>query len=206
MEWLGGTGYNHIGLYIHGVEYENSAGEVIRGTYMPILFESLTDPIVSGREEIGMPKLYTAIDIYHGAKSYRINTSWQGSMWGNFRLEGLEPDTNLKGATGKVSGEDDDGIIVHRYMPKVGRKFKGESETSYTVFVPFAEEEPKPVTQRAWVATKASIKIDALDLDCLPTLHHIISRLEEIPVYEIVRARLVEGVGVPDVAVARRVS
>lgn len=205
MEWLGGTGYNHIGLYIHGVEYEKPSGEIISGTYMPILFESLTDPIVSGREELGMPKLYTAIDIHHGARSYRINTSWQGSMWGNFRLEGLAPDSNLSGATGKVSGEDDDGILVYRYIPKVGREFKGQREAEYTVFVPFKEDLPSPVTQRAWTASKASIKIDALDWEALPTLHHIISRLEEIPVYEIVKAKLVEGVGVPDVGQAHRV-
>lgn len=206
MEWLGGTGYSHIGLYIHGVDYEAPDGKVYSGTYMPILFESLTDPIVSGREELGMPKLYTAVDIYQGATSFRINTSWQGSMWGNFRLEGLEPATDMGAATGKVSGEDDDGILVYRYMPKVGRDFKGQSEFGHTVFVPFAEDKPEPVTQRSWNATKASIKIDALDWDCLPTLHHIISRLQEIPIYETVKARVVEGVGVPDVGAARRVS
>lgn len=205
MQWLGGTGYNHIGLYIHGVEYVKPDGDVISGTYMPILFESLTDPIVSGREELGMPKLYSAIDIYRGTESYRIKTSWQGSLWGNFRLDGLQPDNDLAAATGKISGEDDDGILVHRYIPKVGRDFKGQSEAEYPVFVPFAEERPQPVTRRVWKASTASINIDALDWDALPTLHHIVSRLEEIPVYEIVKAKVVEGVGVPDVAVARRI-
>ncbi|RMZ85619.1 hypothetical protein DV737_g566, partial [Chaetothyriales sp. CBS 132003] len=205
MEWLGGTGYNHIGLYIHGVEYEKPNGEVISGAYMPILFESLTDPIVSGREELAMPKLYSAIDIYHGAESYRIKTSWQGSLWGNFRLDGLTEDNDLNSATGKITGEDDDGILVYRYIPRVGRDFKGQSEAEYPVFVPFAEERPQPVTKKVWRASNASFKIDALDWEALPTLHHIISRLEEIPVYEIVKAQVVEGIGVPDVAVARKI-
>jgi len=205
MEWLGGTGYNHIGLYIHGVEYEKPDGQILSGTYMPILFESLTDPIVSGREELGMPKLYTAIDVFHGTGSYRVMTSWQGSLWGNFTLDGLEPDTDLAAATGKVSGEDDDGILVYRYYPQVGRDLKGQSETEYPVFVPFAEEKPQPVTTKVWKASKASIKIDPLDWNALPTLHHIVSRLGEIPVYEIVKAKVVEGEGVPDVAPARRV-
>jgi hypothetical protein len=34
----------------------------VRGMYVPILFENLTDAIVSGREELGIPKLYSAID------------------------------------------------------------------------------------------------------------------------------------------------
>lgn len=205
MEWLGGSGYNHIGLYIHGVEYEKADGEIVSGTYMPILFESLTDPIVSGREELGMPKLYSAIDIYRGAESYRINTSWQGSQWGNFRLEGLKPTSDLGNVTGKISGEDDDGILVHRYIPKVGRDNKGQAEAEYPVFVPYKEDMPQPVTQRVWEADRATFKIDALDWDCLPTLHHVISRLQEIPIYEIVRAKVVEGVGVPDVGAARRI-
>jgi hypothetical protein len=32
MEWLGGSGYKHIGLYIHGVEYVKKNGDVISGT------------------------------------------------------------------------------------------------------------------------------------------------------------------------------
>lgn len=73
---------------------------------------------------------------------------------GQFRLEGLKPDNSLSAATGKVSGDDDDGILVYRYIPKVGRDFKGQSEASYTVFVPFAEDAPQPVTQKVWNASK----------------------------------------------------
>ena len=113
MEWLGGSGYNHIGLYLHGVEYVKKNGEVLSGTYMPILFESLTDPIVSGREELGMPKLYSGIDVYAREKSLRIQTGWQGANWGNFVLEGLE-DVDPKGEAGTVSGEADDGIFTYR--------------------------------------------------------------------------------------------
>ena len=62
MEWLRGSGYNHLGLYIHGVEYVKNDGNIVNGTYMPVLLKSLTDPIVSGREELGMPKLFSSID------------------------------------------------------------------------------------------------------------------------------------------------
>lgn len=74
MDWLGGGGYRHLGLYIEGVQYKKANGEVVKGTYMPILFESLADPIVSGREELGMPKLYTAIDVHERRGSYHIQT------------------------------------------------------------------------------------------------------------------------------------
>lgn len=208
MEWLGGSGYKHFGLYIHGVEYVKSDGEVVSGTYMPILFESLADPIVSGREELGMPKLYTSIDVYRGGtESYRINTGWQGSMWGNFVLEGLRPvdGGDPSTMTGKISGEDDDGILVYRYMPKVGRENKGQSAEENAVFVPYKEDMPQPQPKRVWRASKASFKIDAMNWNALPTLHHVIERLQDIPVYEIVGAKVVEGQGVPDVGAARRI-
>lgn len=32
MDWLGGSGYKHIGLYIHGVEYVKKNGDIISGT------------------------------------------------------------------------------------------------------------------------------------------------------------------------------
>ena len=204
MEWLGGSGYRHIGLYIHGVEYVKKDGSVISGTYMPLLFESLTDPIVSGREELGMPKLYTSIDIHRRAAGYRINTGWEGAIWGNFSWDGLA-EVDAAAESGKISGEDDDGILVYRYIPKVGRADKGQADAEYPVFVPFAEDMPQPRTTRVFKAAKASFRIDPLDWEALPTLHSVIARLAEIPVYEVVSGKVVEGVGVPDVGAARRI-
>jgi hypothetical protein len=206
MDWLGGGGYRHIGLYIHGVQYKKENGEVSKGTYMPILFESLADPIVSGREELGMPKLYTAIDIHERNDSYRYQTSWQGAVWGHFELEDLE-DEDPAADKGTIGGEDDEGILVYRYIPKVGRATKGEAEAEYPVFVPHAQESkvvPSKVT-RLRRTKNAKIEINALGWDALPTLNHVVSRLGEIPIDEIIDAKITEGRGVPDVSSAQRI-
>ncbi|KKK11821.1 FAD binding domain protein [Aspergillus rambellii] len=202
MEWLGGSGYKHIGLYIHGVEYVKKDGSVVKGSYLPILFESLTDPIVSGREELGMPKLYTSVDVYRRATSYRIRTGWQGALWGNFLLENLV-EVDPSSATGGISGEADEGILAYKYLPKSGRANKNIPAEEYPIFDPFSEAVPTPRPQRMFTTTQASFQIDPLDWEQLPTLHHVISRLAELPVYEIVGAKLVEGEGVPDVSGAR---
>ena len=203
MEWLGGKGYHHLGLYIHGVQYTKKDGSVVRGAYMPILFESLIDPIVSGREELGMPKLYSAIDVEREDDSYSVKASWLGSQWGTFKLTGLKEQS--VGDAGNVSGDDaDDGILVYRYMPTVGRDGKGTAAEEYPVYVAFKEEKPVPRTKKSWTAERASFEIDALDWQQLPTLHHVVERLAEIPVYKVVAAKVVEGTGVPDVAAARR--
>lgn len=206
MKWLGESGYNHLGLYIHGVEYIKPSGETVSGTYMPILFENLADPIISGREELGMPKLYSAIDIERDSTSYHIRASWKGMTWGRFELNALQQSSELNGASGKIAGDTtDDGILVHRYVPAVGRDLKGKADADYVVFDPFDEAEPKPQPQKTFTAANASLSLNARDWSALPTLHHIIDRLAEIPVYEVVSAKVVEGTGVPDVSSARRV-
>lgn len=204
MEWLGGSGYNHIGLYIHGVQYQKPDGTTVTGTYMPILFENLADPIVSGREELGMPKLYSAIDVFRRDESYSIKTSWQGAPWGTFTLTGLKGVDPLSEA-GSISGEADDGILVHRYIPAVGRENKGKAEADYACFDRFDEAKPKPKTLKVWKATQANFEMNGMDWDSLPTLHHVVERLAELPVYGVMGGKVVEGVGVPDVSGARPV-
>ncbi|PYH96521.1 salicylate hydroxylase [Aspergillus ellipticus CBS 707.79] len=203
MDWLGGGGYRHLGLYIEGVQYKKADGDVVKGIYLPILFESLTDPIVSGREELGMPKLYTAIEAHERYNSYHMTTSWEGAVWGHFHLEDLEdqdPNTFPPPNVGK-------GDLVYRYMPQVGRAYKGRPEAEYAVLVP-QEEEAKNVPstiKRVRTTKNARFEIDALSWQSLPTLHHVISRLAEIPVDEIVSAKVVDGEGVADVSCARRI-
>ncbi|GJP92721.1 hypothetical protein CBS63078_2260 [Aspergillus niger] len=203
MDWLGGGGYRHLGLYIEGVQYKKTDGEVVKGLYLPILFESLTDPIVSGREELGMPKLYTAIEAHERSNSYHLTTSWEGAVWGHFHLEDLE-DQDFSMNPPQNIGKGD---LIYRYMPQVGRANKGQPEAEYPVLVPQEEEQkniPSRIT-RLRTTKNARFEIDALSWEALPTLHHVISRLAEIPVDEIVSAKVVEGEGVADVSCARRI-
>ncbi|KFY55167.1 hypothetical protein V496_07067 [Pseudogymnoascus sp. VKM F-4515 (FW-2607)] len=206
MTWLGGGGYNHFGLYIHGVQYTKKDGTVIDGTYMPLLFESLADPIVSGRDELGMPKVYCAIDIHRRSESYRMQASWQGAKFCDFNLEGLSTADSATEA-GTIGGESDYGILVYKYIPAVGRDMRGKSDCEYPVVVPHEEESKVVPSTVKSVAKpkKASVSFDKLDLDALPTLHHIVSVLADIPIYKVVGAKVVEGTGVPDVSSARRI-
>lgn len=210
MQWLGGKGYRHLGLYIHGVEYVKKDGTTIAGTHMPILFESLTDPIVSGREELGMPKLFCDIDIDRQPTSVRVSLSWRGAKFIDMGLVGLKED-DASTEAGTIGGESDYGILVYRYIPAVGQPGKADSE--YAVVVPHEEEEPKGSVRKVLRApsthgTKdsgANISMQGLDWTQLPTLHHVASALAEIPIYEVVSAKVVEGTGVPDVSTARRI-
>ena len=54
IEWLAGRGYNTLGVSFPAV-FE---GEVDRatGSLLTVLWENLTDPILTGREELGFSK------------------------------------------------------------------------------------------------------------------------------------------------------
>lgn len=63
-------------LKVYSTRRQKANGEIVTGIYLPILFESLTDLILSGREELGMPKLYTALDTNGCNESYCLQASW----------------------------------------------------------------------------------------------------------------------------------
>lgn len=205
LDWLGGSGYHHMGLYIHGAEYAREDGcPVVKGAYLPVLFESLTDPIISGREELGMPKVYSSIDVYRRNASYRVRTGWEGALRGDFLLQGLEKVAKEEKESTEKKPEEE-ALLTYKYMPATGPDNKGKAAEEYPVVFEPSADQTKPRILKTYKAQKASFAIDALDWEQLPTLHHVISRLAEIPVYDIVEAKVVEGEGVPDLAGARPV-
>ncbi|KAF7588819.1 hypothetical protein BBP40_005173 [Aspergillus hancockii] len=203
LDWLAGGGYNHFGLYIHGVQYKGTDGQVVEGSYLPVLFEDLTDPIISGREELGFPKVFSSIDVNRRRQSYHVTTSWRGALWGRLSLTGLEERPEFQ-QPNSGSGQQQ-LLLVHRYMPCVGKDRKGVPEAEYPVVIDSAEDYrvvPSKIT-RVLHARNAKLEIDGLDWSQLPTLHHITSRLAEVPIYEVIEAKVIEGEGVADVSSAR---
>ena len=211
MEWLGGKGYNHFGLYIHGVQHTAADGSTVQGTYLPVLFENLADPILSGRDELGFPKLFAELDLKKEEQQWTLEAGWMGSAFCKMSLEDLSdgPATNGQVSQTATPPLNDTGLFLHKYVPATGpagSKERGQPDVAYTTFVPDAEE-AKTVerkVERTLKAGKASISFDALNWNALPTLHHIAARLKEVPVYEVVEAKVVLGSGVSDVSSVRR--
>ncbi|KAI7345372.1 FAD/NAD(P)-binding domain-containing protein [Hortaea werneckii] len=215
MAWLGGKGYNHCGLYIHGVSYTKRDGSKLHGTYLPVLFENLTDPIITGRSELGMPKLFAYINVAPGSNesSCNISLSWRGAEFGNIEIASLaEDDSPMVSGTAHAEPQrgpgpppppPEQGLFVYRYVPAVGEPGKADAE--YPVFVPKADPQPGSAAPQSLKSTKARLQFSACDWQSLPTLHHIARDLAEIPIYGIEEAKLTKGYGVDDVSGARRI-
>ncbi|KAL1305028.1 hypothetical protein AAFC00_003927 [Neodothiora populina] len=223
MVWLGDGGYNHCGLYIHGVQYKKKDGEVLTGTFLPILFEDLADPIITGREELAAPKLWCTIDISTSDTSRSVKLSWRGSPFVELELNDLQPRTrNADQDDGSANSKapkanTDKGTLMYRYVPAVGQP--GVADAEYAVFAEFDKPNTKPAgsddtaqndkpqnkTSEDLLSTSASIRCTPGSWETLPTLHHIADEWSKVPIYEILEASVKEVPMVGDVSSARRI-
>ena len=77
IEWLAGRGYNVLGVSLP-VQFTGEQDEV-RGSFLTVLWENLTDPILTGREEIGFSKIYCELPPpTHLRGEYHLIASWLG--------------------------------------------------------------------------------------------------------------------------------
>ncbi|KAJ4265119.1 hypothetical protein NW762_005365 [Fusarium torreyae] len=219
MRWLGGGGYRFFGLWIHGVQYEKKDGSKIYGSFLAVLLEDLADPIVTGREELGMPKLFCNIDVEERGTSTNIRCSWRGAQFVDITMKGLGQDAKIEtngtndtnGTNGHASPNrldthptpKDQGTLVYRYIPSVGNP--GVPDAAYTVFLENGLEATTRKVERTSVGSGSELKLTAGTWDTLPTLNNIATGFSEIPVYDVVESKVESGRGVDDISHGRRV-
>ena len=208
MEWLANKGYNLLSYYVHGVEYTSSEGKIHRGTYLPVLWEDLADPIISGREELGFPKLFANLDFEVSKDGARINASWRQSVFAELHLSGLTEQEHPFSGMAPPDAGIDDGLFLYKYIPAAGRP--GVADAEYPVFVPhLAERKAQPAQVTKFLASsEGSVKWSPHDWTKLPTLHHIVKSLADLGAdsekLEVHRAFIVEKRGISDLASASR--
>lgn len=203
LAWLGGGGYSHCGLYLHGIGYFPRAGPPVVGTYLPVLFEDLADAIVTGRDELGMSKCYADIALDATPDAYRARCSWRKAPFLELKLDGLQKQP--VDPAEEEAAPAGYGLLTYKYVPATG--VPGQADAEYACVIPHADEAKtaRRTVKSRTVASGANVRFHAGDPRSLPTLHHITSVLAGIPVYDVVRATVEEGLGVPDVSSCRRI-
>jgi acetoacetate decarboxylase len=90
IEWLAGGCYNIIGVNVSAV-FKGRVDQVT-GNYCLVMWENLTDPILTGREIQGIPKIYADIPdhtIYEGV--WRTSASYRGHKIVDLMIKDLQP-------------------------------------------------------------------------------------------------------------------
>lgn len=210
LTWLAGGGYSHCGLYIHGVNYTKTDGSKIFGTYLAVLFENLADPIITGRDELGMPKLFCDIEASVQGDNASIFLAWRGTRFGQINVTGLatpQPTPPAPEPAQRMPGPPppppEQGQFWHRFVPSVNEP--GKVDADYPVFNPNPEPAQGEAAPSTLSSANASVQFDEGDWTSLPTLHHVAKGLAELPVYRVEQAKLVRGMGVGDISGARRI-
>ena len=89
IPWLAGRGYNTLGVSFP-VEFTGKQDRA-RGTFLLILWENLTDPIITGREELGFSKLYAELPPARMfADTARVTASWLEFPFLEMEIKGLD--------------------------------------------------------------------------------------------------------------------
>lgn len=212
MTWLGDGGYSHCGLYIHGVNYTKGDGTKLFGTFLAVLFENLADPIITGRDELGAPKLFCDIAANVNGDNANVTLSWRGARFMEVNIRGLSNPQKQPAVTNGESTQHtpgppppppEQGQFAHRYVPAVGQP--GKADADYFVFIPHDGPANEGVEDQTLTTVDASIAFDERDWQSLPTLHHLAKGLAEVPIYGIEEAKIVKGRGVNDLSGAFRI-
>ncbi|KAH9218657.1 hypothetical protein DL95DRAFT_434207 [Leptodontidium sp. 2 PMI_412] len=192
LDWLGGRGYSFFGLYIHDVTHsravegpgENAASHEEKGDYLPVLFENLADPIITGREEINFPKVFATLEEQTSTSSYTISAGWEGTEFCQITLDGLVESAHAESVLQKP-------VLTCSSSPSNDGKGVETLNCFSNPALPSQEGEKR------WKAATANIRFTELEgkelEHAFPTLANIIKGLREIRVVEVLNAGVQES-------------
>lgn len=191
IDWLAGRGYNILGVRVPATF--TGEKDTVTGTFLAVLWENLTDPIITGREELGYSKIYAELPEPKMSNSgYSIEASWLGYRFLDLDVTGLE----------KSSDEDvqkyeqsrlDAGDLHFKYMPRTGEW--GTADVSYVTYSPAQPSNNRIITRSTG---DGHLKFHAARWEDMPTQYNIVNALSELEICEYRGGSVTETVGGKD--------
>ena len=185
INWMFGGNYNLIDVSVP-VRFNGKENQV-DGKYPLVVWENNTTPILGGREQTGIPKIYADIqDLHILNPHYTTSASLNGNTFLNSNFE-------LKS---EIVGDDLDGVkalsssvntIGWRYIPKVGVP---GAELSQFILYPQGMN-----VEKAYVGN-ASLKWTEVTPMQNPSQFYIINSLAKLPIKKVNDGLLSEGVAI----------
>ena len=193
IEWLAGRGYNVLGVSFPAT----FKGEVdqVSGNFLTVLWENLTDPIITGREELGFAKIYCELPeptILGG--EYHIIASWLGFKFLDVYVDNLRQQSaeEIAALTQAQSGE---GTLHFKYMPRTGEW--GTADAAYAVLTPAAT--PNRVIKERWVGA-GQIQFHQARWEDMPTQYNIANTFYDLEIKAYRGASVTKTVGAKDLS------
>ncbi len=193
IEWLAGRGYNTLGLSFP-VRFDGEVDHV-RGSLLTVLWENLTDPIITGREELGFSKIYCELPaptVLRG--EYHVTASWLGFKFLDLRISDLQQqsDAEIQDAQNSQSG---DGILHYKYMPRTGEW--GASDVAYAVMTPAATPNRRVLERHVG---SGNLQFHLARWEDMPTQYNIVNAFASLEILDYLGASLTKSVGGKDLS------
>lgn len=186
--WLAGRGYN---IVVVRIPARWSGEEAVSGHFVPVLWESMAEPILTGRDELGWPKIFADIPapvIANGR--WRARALWEGFPFLAMSADDFAPAESTAAAS---------PMMFHKYAPRTGAW--GEAEIDY--FTVTGADGVAPEVKS--VASGAGqFEFHHARWEDMPTQYPIVNALADLPLTEFGPASLVETLGGGDVSGQRR--
>lgn len=193
VQWMGGSEYSLITVSVQ-VRY-TAGSEPIDGVYHLVLWENKAEPILGGREEAGMPKIFADIPEYRRmGNSLSVNASHEGRTFFEMELS----IGRAYSADELASLNTNNGRAVQfgwRYIPKIG-PYPGPALSEATYY-------PVDNTYTSASVCTGSVTWTVPSLLQHPTQHDIITALAALPAYEYLPGSLRKGTSTMRMDLAR---
>ncbi len=192
IDWMAGSFYNLIEVSAP-VRFRGRRDQ-LEGVFNLVVWENKTAPILGGREQTGVPKIYAAIeDLHIIQQNYFTNASYEGSTFLSLEMTGAQPVEGQELAQLKAQTAVRN-LFGWRYIPKVGGP---GAELSQPVLYPQRSE-----LKSAWRG-RGTVQWTQLKPEQNPNQWHIIKALSELPMREMAPVLLSKAVAILKPAQAR---
>ena len=171
IDWLAGRGYTMI--WVSWPATFVGRQDRATGRFLAVVWENMADPIITGRCEIGHPKLYAEISEPRVLDGVRIcSAGWMGFRFLDMTVSSLRNEPPPPKALS-------DGTMMLKYVPRTGAW--GEAELQQVTLSPPDDPDMTIERQQAGVGAVQFHKATWSDL---PTMYHVVNALAELPVIE----------------------
>ncbi len=174
LHWFAGRGYDALSVSVP-VRYSAPAGPV-DADYLLVMWENDADPIITGRDELGFPKLFADIDVARSVNWLRAQASWDHTTF--FRAE-LHDFRTADPVTSTVP------VLTHRYCPAVGKLSAADVD-----YLTLSTPGPAPTVTYSAVAS-GTFTFEPVTWNDVPLQYPVINALAAIDVVSVGPASLV---------------
>lgn len=182
LPWLAGRGYNTLGVRIPARFTGKADTEV--GSLSLVLWENMADPITTGREELGVAKIFCDIPEARLSGGRTIcEASWQGFRFLELTLDDLTA-VDPKAERLDLAPDTGGNLLHYKYLPRTGAW--GTADVAYATLSPPVTS---AVVKRAFRAS-GTFAYSEPRWEDMPTQFHIVKRLAGLPVLKILGASM----------------